>query len=579
MFFRLLLAFIFYLVFINDSHTQNYFNTWYFGNGAGIKFGSQKTTRLSDNQMFTDESCVSVSDKTGQILFYTNGVKIWNNKHEVINEEKELHGNKSSAQIVVCLKPNTLNEYYIFTVDEKAGLKGLNYSVLKIGNETSNNVQKMKNDAYYTPDLLTKNIQYELSILNSKLTGPVSEKITSVFHKNGKDIWIIGHTWNSNTFIAYLLTENGITNKVESNAGIYYKNESRNDGSEAIGYLKPSHDGTKLAVTTCYRENSPIELFNFDSETGKITWLKNYTSVGKAYGIEFSPDNSKLYVSYLEGPMSVAQIDLSSGSDKPIQIFKKTDQSIFYGAIQLGPDNKIYIAKTYNFLDIIEKPNLSGASCLYKESALSLGNTYSVYGLPSKPSIGKFDSNISSQTQNNAETQNHKPASIDVSKKSDCSVLLKDTTLNCVGSLVLKPGGVNVTYEWSTKEKTNTIVVKESNYYSVTLTGDGCKETKKIYVKFNARPTFFSTLNKFSLSASYNNYFAYTINDVKDFYLKVSTNSGKLVFETKDPKVQWKGTDLNGKQVKPGVYNWDLQYTTICGSKIEQKSGQVTVEK
>src|SRR5690606_27383865 len=99
-----------------------------------------------------------------------------------------------------------------------------------------------------------------------------TEKIASIFHSNGKDIWVVCHEWNSNVFRAYLITEFGLSpGPVLSAVG-----QDHNDVGEppqvvhlhSIGQMKFSSDGTKIALTIL--ERNLIEVFHFDDRTGKV---------------------------------------------------------------------------------------------------------------------------------------------------------------------------------------------------------------------------------------------------------------------------------------------------------------------
>jgi hypothetical protein len=54
-----------------------------------------------------------------------------------------------------------------------------------------------------------------------------------------------------------------------------------------------------------------------------------------------------------------------------------------YGALQLGPDGKIYVARANNsYLGVINNPNASGSACNYNNSGVNLNGRTCVWGLP-----------------------------------------------------------------------------------------------------------------------------------------------------------------------------------------------------
>jgi len=70
----------------------------------------------------------------------------------------------------------------------------------------------------------------------------MTAKITAVKSSDNSSIWIITHTWNSNTFLAYKFKSSGLdTNAVISNTGAIITGS----GVMANGYLKASPDNKK----------------------------------------------------------------------------------------------------------------------------------------------------------------------------------------------------------------------------------------------------------------------------------------------------------------------------------------------
>ena len=71
---------------------QGEFNNWYFGYEAGITFNSGVPVFTSGGQTFTDEGVASVSDPSGNLLFYTDGQTVWNRDNSL--QKKGSFGNK-----------------------------------------------------------------------------------------------------------------------------------------------------------------------------------------------------------------------------------------------------------------------------------------------------------------------------------------------------------------------------------------------------------------------------------------------------------------------------------------------------
>jgi len=137
-----------------------------------------------------------------------------------------------------------------------------------------------------------------------------------------------------------------------------------------------------------YANNNEIALFEFNNLNGVIS---NYikipfnNNVGP-YGIEFSPDGSKFYVSSNINAFGyLHQFDLILNSKEEIINSKSLIDSFnnFIGALQLGPDLKIYHSRLQaTYLGVINKPNNRIAYINYKANGLYLKGNISFYGLP-----------------------------------------------------------------------------------------------------------------------------------------------------------------------------------------------------
>ncbi|MGZ5245444.1 MAG: T9SS type B sorting domain-containing protein, partial [Bacteroidia bacterium] len=81
-----------------NLHAQNEGNNWYFGNKAGISFSGSTPKALTDGALSTLEGCATISDKKGNLLFYTDGIKVYNRKHKIMPNGSDLAGDPSSTQ-------------------------------------------------------------------------------------------------------------------------------------------------------------------------------------------------------------------------------------------------------------------------------------------------------------------------------------------------------------------------------------------------------------------------------------------------------------------------------------------------
>ncbi|MHA6249732.1 hypothetical protein ACXYMU_17445 [Pontibacter sp. CAU 1760] len=342
-------------------------SNWYFGKGAGIIFSGDSATP-TNSRLFTEEGSATLSDKDGKLLLYTNGITVWNGSHRVMPNGNGLMGGKSSTQSALILpKPGSESIYYIFTTDIQAQSNGLRYTV----------VDMTKADG--AGDVISR---------NNFLISPATEKLTAVRHSNNRDWWVIAHRWNSNAYMAFLVSGDGVSvQPVLSNVGTVHGGPNR----KAIGYLVPSPDGTKLAAAL-WDSESNFEVMSFDRSTGKLAdpiLLKGYA---EAYGVAFSPDGTKLYGTANGvggGKAQIIQFDLNAGGSDAIAnsaVVVGTSASPRVGALQVAPDGKLYVARQNNYyLGVISNPNAKGKASTYTDDGFHLGKQKSDLGLPNFP--------------------------------------------------------------------------------------------------------------------------------------------------------------------------------------------------
>ncbi len=357
-----------------DAYAQREFNNWYFGNRAAITFNGMQPKAIAGSKLSATEGCSSVSDRYGNLLFYTDGRTVYNKYNDVMDNGDSLAAGESSSQgALIVPRPGNNLEYYIFTTDDHAQPKGLRYSTVDM--TADGGIGKV----------IKKNIL---------LCTPTTEKITAVRHMNEEDIWVITHRFESNAFVAYLLTNDGITDSVISNVGMVHRRKPEEIGTGVItentmGCLTSSLHGTRLALGYY----NLYEVFKFDPLTGKVSSpivLRPPKDINQAYGVAFSPDGTKLYCSSIfhNGLLSyIFQYDLSAGDataiNNSVVILRARADQRSYGAIQMGPDKKLYISKTFgNFIDKIDKPDEQGIASDYIDDAVDLEGPQAELGLP-----------------------------------------------------------------------------------------------------------------------------------------------------------------------------------------------------
>ena len=348
------------------ANAQQEARNWYFGHNAGISFSTNPPTYLAGGQIYSDEGCSSISDANGNLLFYSDGVTAWDRNSNVMPNGSGLFGGSSSTQsCVVVPLPGSSTMYFLFTPPKQSSVNTAFY--------------------YSMVDMTLNNGLGDVINKNDSLFLQSAEKITSVRHRNGMDYWVIGHPFNSDQFYTYLITSVGLnTTPVISTAGAFIGGNIAN----MIGYLKSSPGGNKIA-NAIYGDDI-LEMLDFNDSTGVVsnpltlaTWTGQHSS--GVYGVEFSPDNSKLYASIIT-PASVVQYDLLAGSSSAIIASATTIGTSplnFNGALQNGPDGRMYLTKYGDIsLACITNPNLTGTASNYVENFVSIAPATGTLGLP-----------------------------------------------------------------------------------------------------------------------------------------------------------------------------------------------------
>src|SRR5438093_166854 len=109
-----LLFLLFSLNFLSQAQPHRSDN-WYFGAYAGLNFSSGTPATLTNGALYTTEGCATISDSTGSLLFYTDGVTVWNRYHLMMPNGTNLHGDPSSTQsAIIVAKPGSNTQYYLF---------------------------------------------------------------------------------------------------------------------------------------------------------------------------------------------------------------------------------------------------------------------------------------------------------------------------------------------------------------------------------------------------------------------------------------------------------------------------------
>jgi gliding motility-associated-like protein len=527
-------AFLILLFIYSIASGQGEANNWIFGYGSGVKFSqSDPSTITSSSQikLNTQEGCSSFSDTNGNLIFYSDGNRVWDANHNIMPNGRNLKGNSSSTQSAMIIpKPLSSTEYYIFTV-------GANFNASEPGFN------------YYTIDMTQNGGLGDIVAgpidLSGGLSGSWTEKVAAVEGAECNTFWVI--SYDGNSLKSYKVSSTGVeTTPVISRAPP--------PEYDRRGYLKVSPDGKKVAIahylyfgfnndgSEIPGGDSSVILYDFDDITGVISngtrLFDDRRNDIHPYGLEFSRESTKLYTSTFDGLRNaVYQYDLESSDIKSSETFIHTQRG-YRGALQLAPDGKIYATVSVDYytgtnsLDVINNPNELGINCGYQEDYLQLGSGQATQGLP------PFIASIFSPIDISGDNGDGNPQILN-GQKLDL----------CIGeSFIINPEPISgkVTYEWtfndtvvSTTEKLilNNISLADIGNYNLEVTSiDSCgrlsfRNGNFIVNSVNDPPIAYSVATQIICDDAYDGTYEFDFNTL--FSTIILNGQDPTVFEVK----------------------------------------------
>jgi hypothetical protein len=314
-----------------ELHAQKESANWYFGYECGLNFNFTPPLLIDSSAMVTKESCSSISDKEGNLLFYTNGVDVWNRDHKKMYNGYDLKGHISANQgTIIIPQPGSTSIYYIFStsaLEVYPQQTGLYYSVVDMTSDCGKG------------DVVLKNM-----LLHTNTT----EGINAVLHADGESIWI-GSIIMPNIFAATQISCNGIHATKYS-----YLIDSFQWIGNMMGSIVFSPNSKYLSITYPIQNPSGVAIYNFDNETG---FLKPVSFIDR-YGIfctTFTNDSKSLVLlDQVNKEIVKYDLEVSSQLHLPVTIPLGSDFTLYkeMHGIQLSFDGSIYFGLFRSFLDV-----------------------------------------------------------------------------------------------------------------------------------------------------------------------------------------------------------------------------------
>jgi len=340
---------------------------WFFGNNTGIDFSSGSPVAIYGSGMVNYRGSAVVSDREGNLLFYTSGNFVWNKHHEpMLNGDLSDSNNYGWRPAIIVPKPCSDHYYIVTTTDANIINKKLHYTEVDPSLDGGSGAVT--------------------SVKNIPIGDSIGRGIVAIRPLGQTDIWIVCRQINSDIFLAWRVTAEGIHPfPVVSHAGSII--------DETGSILKASPEGDKIISMNA--GNSPaehsIDLLKFNGYNGTVSTICGIPMPFPyyPYGAEFSPNASKLYISsWLSA--EIWQYDLTLATDtvafvaSAIPVAPAQPTGFEYGDLQLAPDGRIYFPyRTTSYLGCIANPDELGAGCGFVENAIDFEDNTLIYaGLP-----------------------------------------------------------------------------------------------------------------------------------------------------------------------------------------------------
>ena len=376
---------ILFLIFIcNYSFAQpnKRTNFWYFTDSIGLNFNSGAPIVDSSGMANSYHGGTStMCDTNGNLLFYSNGKKVWNKKHMLMEGGYGGDDFYPGTQGALCMpKPGSDSLFYIFT---------------------SRHIESENPQFYFTLDINDNNGDGKVIDIDTLLTGwDASQQLTAVYLPNKQDYWVLTRKYRENKYAAYFVNATGVNSEpVLSPAPARNEPNMLNRGFMKVSYNK------KYLITCFYGGTwhySGVEICKFDNETGKIDFLYSFKLIDVIIGnfyyrtnnCEFSPDSKYMYLAGDlpdERNTHIYQFNMQYIEDSAL--FKQSAIKVGEGQgmnIQLASDGKIYcfakeglnISDSNNYVGVINNPEKFGTDCNYQPDVFKIN-----FGSVSRPFV------------------------------------------------------------------------------------------------------------------------------------------------------------------------------------------------
>ena len=266
---------------------------WFFGRStANLQFDKNGFNVFEENRMNEDFGlggpAVINHSVTGNLIMYTDGVRIYDGSGEIMSGAIDLNGDASINQTALaCSSPENPDRYIVFTnASETSAEDELQYSIIDLSAKGNGSLNAPLGEV--------------LSNNNSVgLFSPAEGMAIVQSTFDASIIWLIAQNRGTHTFYVYRITNDGV---IPEPASTFYPFNTDIREFEASNIsMNPAYSILAIAPKTASRN---VMLMNFNDTSGVLSFNSQILNSGfpddanqSIYDVEWSNDGDKLYLS------------------------------------------------------------------------------------------------------------------------------------------------------------------------------------------------------------------------------------------------------------------------------------------
>lgn len=570
-------------------------NIWYLGEDFGIDFNGDHARAISDGKIPPLSGIgTTACDKNGNLLFYTNGLTVWDRNHQVMPNGSDLEGYRVLSSAIIIPYPEHPSLYYLFTFTPIVNGTQAYYSIIDM------NLNNGLGDVI-------------LSQKNIRLTDNVTLLFATAPGSCGS-LWLVTHGYKNYHFIAYNITGNGIDTKpVISNVGSYLR--------DIEGRLKFNNIYNRLLL---HSSSGLVEIYDFDQNTGQISNPFTYSPAlidkSEFVSASFSPDGSKFFVSLYNS--NIGSFEIRQHHYPPVDTnnFFNNYQSLFLDYpitdMQNGPNGQLYIRFNVRYIGVITQPNVIDFASSYVDSVFQTPGTIlsylpnlvvttnppfdSTYQVPDQMAFCtgealkiSLNPNADYIWQDNTTdfeyTITHPGIYTYLANKGKCifydtievlerqypTINLGKDTLLCIDQSLILSLPMADTIVWDDGSSNTSRSFNEPGTYWVHASNGKCESRDTFTIKYHECNCDLYVPNVFSPNGDGNNdvFQIFSTCDLVYFSISIYNRWGEEVFYSRQLSDSWTGDSHK----IPGVYIYHIQYRTLPNNPLQKLAGSITL--